>query len=146
MRLLSFLLLSTCWCARYNTVHGQAFYSTSDIGAPNLAAAVGNPLKGLMGGARWKNPSEWPTQPVTSLEWYNFAFDEVLMDENTTDWSLFENHLVECASRNRHAVVSVRTKYGVQIYVCICVSLTILFHSSFTCIGRDNHSGCPISS
>ena len=47
--------------------------SDGGLSPPNNLAALGNPLKGLMGGARWRNPNDWPAKPETSLEWYNIG-------------------------------------------------------------------------
>jgi hypothetical protein len=49
------------------------YYSTSDLsvlGAPDTSAALGNPLKGLYGGARWAKPPLPEAVPL-SIEWYN---------------------------------------------------------------------------
>ena len=57
------------------------YYSVSVSGGglapPSNLAALGNPLKGLMGGARWRNPNDWPAQPEPSLEWYNIGVREL---------------------------------------------------------------------
>ena len=53
------------------------YYSISvldgGLAPPSNLAAIGNPLKGLMGGGRWRNPDDWPALPVSSLEWYNIG-------------------------------------------------------------------------
>ena len=46
--------------------------STAVLGAPNLNAAVGNPLKGLAGGARWA-PLPLPDSVPLSIEFYNLG-------------------------------------------------------------------------
>lgn len=51
------------------------YYSTSDpnvLGIPNASAALGNPLKGLYGGARWAPPPLPETVPL-AIEWYNIG-------------------------------------------------------------------------
>lgn len=106
----SHLVLVVLLLGAPTAARGANFYSTNDeviLGAPNLTAALGNPLKGLMGGSIWKNPADWPDQPVTSLEWFNIPFDDVFVAQNTTDWTKLETLLSGCANRNRHAVFSV---------------------------------------
>lgn len=54
----------------------QSYYHTFDPeklgGAPNVTAALGNPLKGIFGGVRWTTPP-LPENVPFSLEWYNLA-------------------------------------------------------------------------
>lgn len=52
--------------------------SNGELAPPSNLAALGNPLKGLMGGARWRNPNDWPAKPETSLEWYNIGVCKVV--------------------------------------------------------------------
>lgn len=44
----------------------------SVLGEPNETAALGNPLKGLMGGGRWA-PLPLPESVPLSMEWYNIG-------------------------------------------------------------------------
>jgi len=56
-------------------LEGEPYYTTSDpaiLGAPNTLSALGNPLKGLIGGARWANPPLPDNVPLT-MEWYNIG-------------------------------------------------------------------------
>ena len=82
------------------------YFQTSDLGPLNLAAALGNPLKGLIGGARYA-PPPLPESVPLSMEWFNFGLDEIMVGDNQFDWSTLENYIAGSASRNMHAVFSV---------------------------------------
>jgi len=50
---------------------GEPYYWTNDttvLGVPNATAALGNPLKGLIGGVRWA-PPPLPNNVPLSMEW-----------------------------------------------------------------------------
>jgi len=51
---------------------GEPYFRTNDtavLGAPNNTAALGNPLKGLMGGIRW-SPPPLPDNVPSAVEGY----------------------------------------------------------------------------
>lgn len=50
---------------------GDAYYSNMNLGSPNFAAALGNPIKGLVGGARWYPPPPLDETIPLSMEWFN---------------------------------------------------------------------------
>ena len=56
--------------ARRNVAYAEPYYTTNDpnvLGAPNDMAALGNPMKGLIGGARWA-PTPLPNNVPLSVE------------------------------------------------------------------------------
>jgi Malectin domain len=88
---------------------GQEFYRSKDpavLGALNLTAGMNNPLKGLIGGARWARPPLINTVPL-SMEWYNLGLDEMMVGDNKFDWKFLDGLLEGSASRKMHAVFSV---------------------------------------
>jgi hypothetical protein len=85
------------------------YYQTNDpavLGVPDVMASIGNPLKGLMGGVRWAPPPLLDSIP-SSLEWFNVGLDEIMIDNDTFDWSILEDLLQGSASRHMHSVFSV---------------------------------------
>lgn len=64
----------------------NVYYETTDqsvLGAYNESAALGNPMKGIFGGQRWKSAnSANDTYAIpSSLEWYNVGVRvEIAMD------------------------------------------------------------------
>jgi hypothetical protein len=95
--------------ASRNLLIGQEFFRSKDpavLGALNLAAGMNNPLKGLIGGARWATPPLLNTVPL-SMEWYNMGLDEMMVGDNKFDWKIIDGLLEGSASRNMHAVFSV---------------------------------------
>jgi Malectin domain len=92
-----------------NLLMGQEFYRSKDpavLGALNLTAGMNNPLKGLIGGARWATPPLINTVPL-SMEWYNLGLDEMMVGDNKFDWKVLDGVLEGSASRKMHAVFSV---------------------------------------
>jgi Malectin domain len=88
---------------------GQEFFRSKDpavLGALNLTAGMNNPLKGLIGGARWATPPLINTVPLR-MEWYNLGLDEVMVGEDKFDWKILDGLLEGSASRNMHVVFSV---------------------------------------
>jgi hypothetical protein len=79
--------------------------SGSQIASFSPEAASGNPLRGLIGGARYAPPETFPETIDSSMEFYNIGL-EVMFGENTFDWSDIEELLDDTASRNRHSVLS----------------------------------------
>jgi hypothetical protein len=95
--------------ASRNLLIGQEFFRSKDpavLGAFNLEAGMNNPLKGLIGGARWATPPLLNTVPL-SMEWYNLGLDEMMVGDNKFDWKILDGLLEGSASRNMHAVFSV---------------------------------------
>jgi Malectin domain len=92
-----------------NLLIGQEFYRSKDpavLGALNLTAGMNNPLKGLIGGARWARPPLINTVPL-SMEWYNLGLDEMMVGDNKFDWKILDGLLEGSSSRKMHAVFSV---------------------------------------
>jgi len=56
---------------RRDVAASEPYYTTNDpnvLGAPNDRAALGNPMKGLIGGARWAT-TPLPNNVPLSVEW-----------------------------------------------------------------------------
>jgi hypothetical protein len=90
-----------------NLLVGQEFYRSEDpavLGALNLTAGMNNPLKGLIGGARWARPPLINTVPL-SMEWFNLGLDEMMVGDNKFDWKFLDGLLEGSASRKMHAVL-----------------------------------------
>jgi len=108
---------------RPSTLHHEGeerhgfYYSTTDLGAPNIYAAIGNPLKGLMGSPRYSPPSTWPDSIRASLEFLAIGWDELLVDDpdkvgdDAYNWNVLEDILNAAASRNNHVVFIVYIHY-----------------------------------
>lgn len=74
MAVLSWCLLPSMLVAA-STVHRHLqtpYYTHADLGVPNRMAAIGNPLKGLIGSSIWTTPPLDETIPL-SMEWYNLG-------------------------------------------------------------------------
>ena len=80
---------------------------TNILGAPNLTAALGNPLKGLAGAPRWSQFLPLPNSVPLSIEFYNIGLDEIMIGDNAFNWTIHDKFLSESASRKMHAVLSV---------------------------------------
>jgi hypothetical protein len=81
------------------------YYTTTDLGAPNPDAALGNPLKGFLTNPDWNSEEALQSFP-SSLEFYYIGLDEVMTDYDTFDWEAsFEGRLDDTVSRNRHAIL-----------------------------------------
>jgi hypothetical protein len=80
--------------------------NSSILGKQNYGASLGNPLKGLAGGARWSTPPLPDSVPL-SIEFYNLGLDEMMVGYNNFDWTTVENILQSSASRKMHSVLSV---------------------------------------
>jgi hypothetical protein len=86
------------------------YFRTNDtaiLGAPNLTAAIGNPLKGLAGGPRYSQSLPLPNSVASAIEFYNIGLDEIMIGDNSFNWTLHDQFLSESASRRMHAVLSV---------------------------------------
>ena len=109
---LSFLLIESITVAttqEERSLVAQPYYrtnNTSILGKPNYGASLGNPMKGLAGGARWAKPPLPDAVPL-SIEFYNIGLDEIMVGDNKFDWTIVENFLKSSASRKMHAVLSV---------------------------------------
>ena len=91
------------------TLAVEPYYRTDDtsiLGKPNFVASLGNPMKGLAGGARWAKPPLPDSVPL-SIEFYNIGLDEIMVGDNKFDWTVVESFLKGSASRKMHAVLSV---------------------------------------
>jgi hypothetical protein len=90
------------------------YYRTNDtsiLGAPNLTAAIGNPLKGLARAPRWSQPSMLPNMTPSAIEFYYIGLDEIMVDDNLFNWTLHDKFLAESASRMMHVVIRVYIHY-----------------------------------
>jgi hypothetical protein len=87
---------------------GRYYYelSSEQLGKVDPAAARGNPLRGLMGGATYALPDTFADSIDSSLEFYNIGLAEAMKGDNEFDWTVLEGLLDDTASRNRHAVLS----------------------------------------
>ena len=82
----------------------------SILGSANPDVAVGNPLKGLVTSPAWTGPKT-PTKLPTSLEFYYFGLDEIMIGNNRFDWDVLDNVLKEAASRYKHVIWRVYCHY-----------------------------------
>ena len=85
----------------------QPYYRTRDLGTPNVDVAIGNPLKGLAGGPRYSQKSPLPNSVPSAIEFYNVGLDEIMIGNNSFNWTVHDQLLRESASRKMHAVLSV---------------------------------------
>ena len=87
------------------------YYSTNDteiLGAPNYMAAIGNPLKGLVGfGPREFLQQNLPKHVPSAIEKYNLGLSEIMMGDNQFNWTSFDRLVEASASRNMHSVFSI---------------------------------------
>jgi len=112
--LTSLLLLALAGAGRCDNLRSRAlqnepYFKTDDsalLGAFDRNAAMGNPLKGLLGGSRWSGVPLPDAVPL-SMEWANFGLDEMMVGDNKFDWTLLDSYIEGSASRNRHFIFSV---------------------------------------
>jgi hypothetical protein len=78
----------------------QKYFTTTDLGAINYTAALGNPFKGLADGL-----GQNPLSPINhALEYTYVMFAKVLVEPDTYDWTELERMLNEVAERDRHLI------------------------------------------
>ena len=86
---------------------------TWPLGQPNLTAAEGNPMKGMVPSPDWTAPPYLQSVP-SSLEYYYIALNQ-LMNTSLSDFSgvdtYLEPRLAGSAARARHAVLRVYIDY-----------------------------------
>jgi hypothetical protein len=92
------------------------YFNTSSIqvlGAPNPEAALGNPLKGLVGNVDFTNYDPQATSIDMSLEFYYIPLDELMFGnpdvvgiEKAFNWTFLESRLEGAKSRRRHMVMT----------------------------------------
>jgi hypothetical protein len=91
------------------------YYSTSDpaiLGAKNLSATLGNPLKGLVTMPRWAALSKAEAAEMpNSLDFYYLAMDDAMVGENSFNWTVYNNTINEAARRNNHVIWRVFIHY-----------------------------------
>lgn len=96
------------------TTDGDEYYFTltdkSILGSTNPYVSIGNPLKGLITSPAWTGSTTPPRLP-TSLEFYYFGLDEIMIGYNKFDWSALDKVLQEAASRYKHVIWRVYCHY-----------------------------------
>jgi hypothetical protein len=87
------------------------YYRTDDtavLGAPNYMAAIGNPLKGLVGfGPREFLQQSLPDNVPSAIEKYNLGLNEIMIGDNQFNWTSYDRLVEASASRKMHAVFSI---------------------------------------
>lgn len=94
---------------RGRNLQNTPYFLSSDpslLGEVDLSAAIGNPLKGLIGGARF-GPPPLPDSVPLSMEFYNFGLNEFMTGDNQFNWTVLDTSIASSASRNMHVVISV---------------------------------------
>lgn len=89
------------------------YYFTIDksvLGTANPDVSIGNPLRGLMTSPAWTG-TQTPSTLPTSLEFYYFGLDEIMVGSNQFDWSVLDNVLKGAASRYKHVIWRVYCHY-----------------------------------
>jgi hypothetical protein len=95
------------------TNDGDYYYTITDksiLGSTNPDVAAGNPLKGLVTSPAWTGPTT-PAMLPTSLEFYYFGLDEIMIGNNKFDWSVLDKVLMEAAGRYKHVIWRVYCHY-----------------------------------
>jgi hypothetical protein len=92
------------------------YYNISSVqvlGAPNPEAAIGNPLKGLVGNVDFTNYDPQATSIDMSLEFYYIPLDELMFGnpdvvgvDKAFNWTFLESRLEGAKSRRRHMVMT----------------------------------------
>ena len=87
------------------------YFRTEDraiLGTPNYRAAIGNPLKGLVGfGPREFLQQTLPDNVPSAIEKYNLGLNEIMIGDNQFNWTSHDQLVAASASRNMHAVFSI---------------------------------------
>ena len=82
--------------------------SSSILGAPNYMAAIGNPLKGLVGfGPREYLQQSLPDNVPSAIEKYNLGLNEIMIGDDQFNWTEFDQLVAASASRKMHSVFSI---------------------------------------
>lgn len=92
---------------------GDYYYTITDrsiLGSTNPDVAAGNPLKGLVTSPAWTGPTT-PAMLPTSLEFYYFGLNEIMIGNNKFDWSVLDKVLMEAAGRYKHVIWRVYCHY-----------------------------------
>ena len=96
------------------TTNDDDYYFTitekSILGWTNPDVTVGNPLRGLVTSPAWTGPTT-PAMLPTSLEFYYFGLDEIMIGNNRFDWSVLDKVLQDAASRYKHVIWRVYCHY-----------------------------------
>jgi hypothetical protein len=91
------------------------YYTTSDptvLGAKNLTATLGNPLKGFVAVPTWSSlPKAEAADMPHSLEFSYLAMNDSMVGNNTFNWSIFNKTITGAASRNNHVIWRVYIDY-----------------------------------
>jgi hypothetical protein len=90
------------------------YWETKSLGFVNVAATLGNPMRGLLGNARSAEPGRWPEGIPASLHGYKLPLNDLMKDdpdrvgaENAFDWTILDNILSMAAEFRAHIVLSV---------------------------------------
>lgn len=84
------------------TSNTSYYFTTTKLGARNIAITSTNPMKGLTADPNIRNP--YASGIHFSLEHVYVGLDQVLTGPNTYDWTYFENLLNQYVTRNTHAI------------------------------------------
>jgi hypothetical protein len=82
----------------------------SILGTANPDVAIGNPLKGLVTSPAWTG-AQTPSRLPTSLEFFYFGLDEIMVGNNKFDWTVLDRVLQDAASRYKHVIWRVYCHY-----------------------------------
>jgi hypothetical protein len=99
----------------HRQLQASPYYSTSDpaiLGARNLNATLGNPLKGLVTAPSWGSlPAPAAAQMPHSLEFSYLGMSDAMVGNNMFNWSMFNKTINDAASRNNHVIWRVYIDY-----------------------------------
>ena len=62
------------------------YYTATELGEPNLAAASGNPLRGFLTSPDWTSPPRQREEVPSSLDFYYVGVDEIMTGPGMPDW------------------------------------------------------------
>jgi hypothetical protein len=96
------------------------------LGAINVTAALGNPLKGLLGSPWFGGPYYHNSSVPSSLEWFYIGLQEIMVADPDVvgidaafNWTEIESRFAAIASRNKHAVFTTVVHYPGWDRLCI---------------------------
>jgi hypothetical protein len=96
------------------------------LGAVNLTAALGNPLKGLLGSPWFGDTYHYNSSVPSSLEWFYIGLQDIMVGDPDIvgidaafDWTEIESRFAEIASRGKHAVFTTVVHYPGWDGLCI---------------------------
>jgi hypothetical protein len=77
------------------------YFSTTELGAVNPNAAMGNPLRGLYTSPRWTNFNT-PDVVPDSIDFYYIGLDEVMKSNTVFNWTALDDSIAAAVARNKH--------------------------------------------